>query len=97
MWRYLIILFNQYYFQFSLVIDDEDEHTITAGACVTLTVHLHRENMSTVFSKEMNVNNSSNTNRLVEEINEEQIDEKENREKVVNVFLFIHIEYSHFF
>jgi len=71
------------YFFYSLVFDDENEHEITAGAVVTLTVHLHRENMSNVFSKEMN------GNIIDDEINEEQIDHKETREKVQKYFLFI--------
>ena len=44
--------------------------------------------MSILFSKEINGNTSVNTHD--EEINEEQIDDKENREKVKkkNFFLF---------
>jgi len=63
-------------FFYSLVFDDENEHEITTGALVTLTVHLHRENMSNIFSKEMN------ENVIDDEINGEQIDDKEPREKV---------------
>jgi hypothetical protein len=92
MWRYLIILNRKNFLQNIgfLVFDDEDEHIITTGAVVTLTVHLHRENMSNVFSKELGGNNSVTTTNVVdEEINEEQIDDKENREKVfLNLFVF---------
>jgi len=63
------------------VFDDEDEHIITTGAVVTLTVRLHRENMSNVFNKEMNGNSSIAVNTLDDEINEEQMNDKENREK----------------
>lgn len=51
-----------------LVFDDENECKITAGAVITLTVHIQRENMSSLFSKHID--------------EEEQIDEKENQEKV---------------
>ena len=64
------------------MFDDEDEHIITTGAVVTLTVHLHRENMSNVFSKELGGSTTTSTNGIDEEINEEQIEDKENREKV---------------
>ncbi|CAF3492449.1 unnamed protein product [Rotaria sordida] len=62
------------------VFDDEDEHIITTGAVVTLTVHLHRENMSSVFSKEMTTNTFAVANTLDDETNEEHIDDKENRD-----------------
>ncbi|CAF0722947.1 unnamed protein product [Adineta ricciae] len=63
------------------VFDDEDEHIITTGAVVTLTIHLQRENMSNVFNKELGLNQSSKINAMDEEANEEQVDDKENREK----------------
>jgi len=72
---------------YCLVFDDEDEHEITAGAVVTLTVYLHRENMSNVYSKQMN------GNILDDELNEERIDDKENREKVQKYFLLFFLFY----
>ncbi|CAF2397134.1 unnamed protein product [Rotaria sp. Silwood2] len=63
------------------VFDDEDEHIITTGAVVTLTVHLHRENMSSLFSKEINTNTFAVVNTLDDAKNDEQIDDKENRDK----------------
>jgi hypothetical protein len=64
------------------VFDDEEVHKITTGAVVTLTIHLHRENMSTVFNKELGVNTVEN------ETNEDQREDKENQEKVER-FCFI--------
>jgi len=64
------------------VFDDEEVHKITTGAVVTLTIHLQRENMSTVFNKEIGSNTSATINTLDDEANDEQIDDKENREKV---------------
>ena len=52
-----------------LVFDDENECKITAGAVITLTVRIERENMSDVFCS-----------KRTEE--DEQIDEKEKHEKV---------------
>ncbi|CAF4165328.1 unnamed protein product, partial [Rotaria magnacalcarata] len=63
------------------VFDDEDEHIITTGAVVTLTIHLQRENMSTVFNKELGSNTLAAMNTIDYEANEEQADDKENREK----------------
>ncbi|CAF2060985.1 unnamed protein product [Rotaria magnacalcarata] len=64
------------------VADDDDEHIITTVAVVTLTVRLHRQNMSSLFSKELAINSSALTNKtLNDERNEEQINDKENREK----------------
>ncbi|CAF1209495.1 unnamed protein product [Rotaria sordida] len=63
------------------VFDDEDEHIITTGAVVTLTIHLHRENMSNVFNKEIGSNTSAAINTLDYEANDEQADDKENRGK----------------
>lgn len=57
------------------VFDDEEVHKITTGAVVTLTIHLQRENMSTVFNKEFSSNTVDN------ETNEDQRDDKENQEK----------------
>jgi translocation protein SEC63 len=57
------------------VFDDEEVHKITTGAVVTLTIHLQRENMSTVFNKEIGSNSIDNT------ANEDQRDDKENQEK----------------
>ena len=71
-----------YFISSSLVFDDEDEHIITTGAVVTLTVHLQREDMSSVFNKEWTANTSSTINNIDDEVNEEQADDKENREKV---------------
>lgn len=51
-----------------LVFDDENECKITAGALITLTVRIERENMSNVFSKRVE--------------DEEQTDKKEKQEKV---------------
>jgi len=74
------------------VFDDENEHEITAGAVVTLTVQLHRENMSIVFNKEMNGTTHD------EEINEEQIDEKEKVQKKKIFFCyFIFINNKYFY
>lgn len=70
---------------FFLVFDEEDKHIITAGAIVTLTVHLHRENMSSIFSKELNANLSTLTNAADDETNEDQAEDKDDRDKVVNV------------
>jgi hypothetical protein len=42
--------------------------------------------MSNVFSKELGGSTSTNTNVIDEEINEEQIEDKENREKVFCLF-----------
>ncbi|CAF4309063.1 unnamed protein product, partial [Rotaria magnacalcarata] len=61
------------------VFDDEDEHIITTGAVVTLTIHLQRENMSTVFNKELGSNTLAAMNTIDYEANEEQADDKENR------------------
>jgi len=58
------------------VYDDEEIHKITTGAVVTLTVHLQRENMSSVFNKEL-----SGSNTIDNEANEDQRDDKENQEK----------------
>lgn len=58
------------------VFDDEEVHKITTGAVVTLTVHLHRENMSVVFNKELGTNVVENDN------NDDQREDKENQEKV---------------
>ncbi|CAF3624233.1 unnamed protein product [Adineta steineri] len=63
------------------VFDDEDEHIITTGAVVTLTIHLERENMSSVFNKELGSNTSTTMNTIDDEANEEQVEDKENREK----------------
>ena len=67
------------------VFDDEDEHIITTGAVVTLTIHLQREDMSTVFNKELGWNASATLNTLDDDIAEEPTDDKENREKVRRV------------
>jgi hypothetical protein len=54
--------------------------------------------MSTLFSTEMGVNTSSNTNVLDEETNAEQIDEKEKVEKIffssflLNIHMFFLID-----
>ena len=50
------------------MFDDENECKITAGALITLTVRIERENMSNVFSKRVE--------------DEEQTDKKEKQEKV---------------
>lgn len=71
-----------------LVFDDEDEHIITTGAVVTLTVRLRRENMSTVFSKEMSMHNAAAPNTVDEDVNEEQNEDKENQDKVKKNFGF---------
>lgn len=63
------------------VFDDEEVHKITTGAVVTLTIHLQRENMSTVFNKEFSSNTVDN------ETNEDQREDKENQEKVERFFL----------
>lgn len=60
----------------SEVYDDEDQHTITAGAIVTLTITLERQSL-----KEM-VEKSGLDNKLSEE--KAQVDEN-NEEKVVNM------------
>ncbi|CAK9253657.1 unnamed protein product [Sphagnum jensenii] len=52
----------------SEVLDDEDGGTITAGAIVTVTVTLSRQNMSVLFDKEFIEEKSSIDN---EEVNEE--------------------------
>lgn len=62
------------------VFDDEEVHKITTGAVVTLTVHLQRENMSTVFSKELGTNVVDNENH------DDQREDKENQEKVRRLF-----------
>lgn len=72
---------NKKEFWYSLVFDDENEHKITAEAIITLTVHLNRENMSSLFSSKTS-SSAGNVNVLDEEINGEQIDEK------VNFFYF---------
>lgn len=62
------------------VFDDEEEHKITTGAVVTLTIHLQRENMSNVFNKELGL--SSNQNTTENDVNnDEQKEDKENQEK----------------
>ena len=58
------------------VFDDEEVHKITTGAVVTLTIHLQRENMSTVFNKELG------TNAIENENHDDQREDKENQEKV---------------
>lgn len=65
-----------------LVFDDEDEHIITTGAVVTLTIHLQRENMSSIFNKEISSNTLAAMNNIDYEANEDQTEDKENREKV---------------
>jgi hypothetical protein len=65
------------------VFDDEEVHKITTGAVVTLTIHLHRENMSTVFNKELGLNAVEN------ETHEDQREDKENQEKVEKFCLII--------
>ena len=68
------------------VFDDEDEHIITTGAVVTLTIHLQREDMSTEFNKELGWNASATLNTLDDDINaDEPTDDKENRDKVSRV------------
>lgn len=59
-----------------LVFDDENECKITAGSVITLTVRIQRENMSSLFSKDID--------------EEEQIDEKEDHEKVRYDILYNH-------
>ena len=76
---------------YELVFDDEDEHIITTGAVVTLTVHLQRENMSILFNKDYSSTTSTTINSVDYEANDDQPDDKENREKVfcfneINVF-----------
>jgi len=66
------------------VFDDEEVHKITTGAVVTLTIHLKRENMQTVFNKELSLNTVDN------EANEDQRDDKENQEKVERFFFRIY-------
>jgi len=66
------------------VFDDEEVHKITTGAVVTLTIHLQRENMSTVFNKEIH------SNTVDHEANEDQRDDKENQEKVKRFFVIIY-------
>ncbi|CAM4882334.1 unnamed protein product [Rotaria socialis] len=64
------------------VANDDDEHIITTGAVVTLTMRLHRQNMSSLFSKELAINSSALTNNtLNSEGNEEEIGDRENRDK----------------
>ena len=58
------------------VFDDEEVHKITTGAVVTLTIHLQRENMSTVFNKELG------TSAIENENHDDQREDKENQEKV---------------
>jgi hypothetical protein len=70
---------------FCLVFDDEDEHIITTGAVVTLTVHLQRENMSNAFDRDLTTSLSAPMNTPDDDINDEQIDEKENRDKVRSI------------
>ena len=78
-----------------LVADDDDEHIITTGAVVTLTVRLHRQNMSSLFSKELATNSAALTNNTLDnEGNEEQIDDKENRDKVTKIFRKFFFFYS---
>lgn len=60
------------------VFDDEDEHIITTGAVVTLTVRLERENMTNASNKDLSMNN---TTEEQENPNDEENEEKENREK----------------
>jgi hypothetical protein len=47
--------------------------------------------MSTVFNKEIGSNTSTTINTLDDEVNEEQVDDKENREKVKEIFFLINI------
>ena len=63
------------------VFDDEEVHKITTGAVVTLTIHLQRENMSTVFNKEFTSNNNHN-NIIDHDTHDDQREDKENQEKV---------------
>ena len=63
------------------VFDDEEEHNITTGAVVTLTIRLQRENMSNVFNKELGFSNNQNTTEN-DVNNDEQKEDKENQEKV---------------
>jgi translocation protein SEC63 len=56
----------------SHVLDDEDDNTITAGALVTLTISLHRQNLKVLFEKdtyeEPNENLSETTKPLEEKL-----------------------------
>ncbi|CAF0726255.1 unnamed protein product [Didymodactylos carnosus] len=62
------------------VFDDENEHLVTTGAIVTLTVRLKRENMAVLFNKEQQTSNEQHHN-LVE--NQQQDDENDkDKEKI---------------
>lgn len=63
------------------MFDDEDEHIITTGAVVTLVVHLERENMSSLFNKDFTGNSISTVNAGEEDVNDENAEDKENRNK----------------
>lgn len=49
---------------------------------MTLTVHLKREDMSSVFNKGLGLNQSAKASALDDEPAEEQVEDKENRDKV---------------
>ena len=71
--------------EFVSVFDDEDEHIITTGAVVTLTVRLERENMASASNRDLSMNQSATMNNTTEEQdapNDDDGEEKENREKV---------------
>ena len=74
---------NEFWYS-SLVVDDENEHKIAVEDVVTLTVHLHRENVSSLFSKETNSNSvpTGEANDL--------------DDKVKFAFLFIIVFFIHF-
>ena len=44
--------------------------------------------MSTVFNKELGSNTSTAINNIDDEVNEDQVEDKENREKVKKIFVF---------
>jgi translocation protein SEC63 len=57
----------------SEVYDDEDQHTITAGAIVTLTVTLRRQNLTVLFDKE-----TVEDKVVVDELKKNENDENDN-------------------
>lgn len=54
----------------NIVIDDEDEHTITAGALTTLIINLKRTSLATLIGKDdSDVSKLASNHHVVEQLN----------------------------
>ncbi|CAF0823395.1 unnamed protein product [Rotaria sp. Silwood1] len=61
------------------VFNDEDEHIITTGTVVILTIHLHRENMASIFNDDSTKHSDGNNNNDDENRINEQIFQRSQR------------------